>query len=305
MSAVASRSVEPGRRGVASTAALARPHDPVALVLGEEEPRSFVYAAALVALLLHIGMLGSAAAAELLRDLRLAVIDNRAKIHDFFWRQYDVELPKEEKPKVEEKAPDPPPEPEPAPPPAPKAPAPKDDDPYKNLPPPAPAKAAPVLTQKEDPDEPQDLTGNTVVSGDGTATYGQVSAAGTGSAPVMAPNATLKGVQGGKGTGPAVPPPPAEDKSRPPGIDGGLSWRGCPFPPEADAEDINTGVVTLVVTVRADGSPISATVTGDPGHGFGRAARVCAMARRYRPGLDRSGQPMTMTTPPIRVTFSR
>jgi protein TonB len=46
-------------------------------------------------------------------------------------------------------------------------------------------------------------------------------------------------------------------------------------------------------------------VVSDPGHGFGRAARMCALGRRYTPGNDRAGQPITGTTPPIKVRFTR
>src|SRR5207237_1028607 len=78
----------------------------------------------------------------------------------------------------------------PAPPLAPKAEFKPKEDPYDQ--PPTPAKAAKVLTQKEDPDDKvEDLTGNTVVSGDGTALGGQQSAAGTGDKVVHNPNASL------------------------------------------------------------------------------------------------------------------
>jgi periplasmic protein TonB len=30
----------------------------------------------------------------------------------------------------------------------------------------------------------------------------------------------------------------------------------------------------------------------DPGHGFGRAARACALARSYAPALDTGGKPI-------------
>jgi len=43
----------------------------------------------------------------------------------------------------------------------------------------------------------------------------------------------------------------------------------------------------------------------EPGHGFGRAARMCALTKRYTPALDRDGNPVVGTTPPINVTFTR
>jgi protein TonB len=63
--------------------------------------------------------------------------------------------------------------------------------------------------------------------------------------------------------------------------------------------------VSIIVTVRADGTPQSVKVVSDPGTGFGRAARLCALARRYTPALDRTGTPMVSATPPIRVRFTR
>jgi len=59
------------------------------------------------------------------------------------------------------------------------------------------------------------------------------------------------------------------------------------------------------VMVRADGTPESVRVVADPGHGFGRAARQCAMRQRYEPAQDREGHTLAGTMPPINVTFRR
>jgi periplasmic protein TonB len=95
------------------------------------------------------------------------------------------------------------------------------------------------------------------------------------------------------------------DRSKPPGLSGGTNWGTCPFPAEADAEQIDQAKVTIVVTVRPDGSPLAVKVLSDPGHGFGRNARMCALGKRWTAGLDRNGQPTTGTTPPITVKFNR
>lgn len=58
------------------------------------------------------------------------------------------------------------------------------------------------------------------------------------------------------------------------------------------------------ITVRPDGSALSATVVSDPGHGFGRAARVCALARKYTPALNRAGEPIVGSNL-VNVRFSR
>jgi protein TonB len=86
-----------------------------------------------------------------------------------------------------------------------------------------------------------------------------------------------------------------EDRSRPVGLVGGPSW-SCPFPPEADEEQIDHAVVVVQVTVDADGRASSASVVREPGHGFGRAARACALARRYQPAFDRSGSPVVASS---------
>jgi protein TonB len=293
----------------AGSAPLSARRDALAAILGDGERWDLISVCLAIAFSLHAAMLVFAIVAGLLKDLRLAVEDNRSRLHDFFWRQYDVEVEKpKEQPKPEEPPP-PPPEPEPAPVPQPKAAAQKqqDDDPYKNLPPPAPAQAGKVLTQKEDPDDVKDLTGNTVVSGEGSATYGMQSGQGKGDAPTMAKNATNAGVPGGTGTGTAAPaaaPAPTVDRSRGIALPGGVtSWK-CPFPPEAEAEQIESATVVVQITVRPDGTAISASVISDPGHGFGRQARICALSKRYEPALDKTGNPITSSAP-IKILFTK
>jgi protein TonB len=85
----------------------------------------------------------------------------------------------------------------------------------------------------------------------------------------------------------------------------GSSQWDCPFPAEADAEEINYQRVKLLIVVRPDGTPQDAKVIGDPGHGFGREARKCALIRRYEPALDREGHPVLGTIPQVNITFQR
>jgi protein TonB len=284
-------------------------NDPLAAViaLGDRAARVGLAIGISLAVLTHGA--GATRAMMSLHEMTAVAAEMRAGIHDFLWTMYDVELPapekvKEEKPPEPEKAPEP--EPEPAP--APKAVAPpKEEDPYE--PPPAPAQAAKVLTAPEDPDEKiEDYTDQGFVTGDGTGPgFGMVSAAGTASAPTWNQAAKPGGVEGGKGTGevkPQPPAPPKPDLSKSPDLVGSRAWN-CPFPPEADAEQIDSAVVRIIVTVRSDGTPQSVQVASEPGFGFGRAARMCALARRYTPGLDRDGKPVTKTMPPITVSFSR
>lgn len=286
--------------------------DPLAAVmsLGEREVRVGAVLGLAFALLTHGA--ASSRAFTSLHDLWTSMDTMRQVQHEFFWQEYDIDLtPKEKPPEVKPPEPPPPePEPEPAPVPVAKVAAPvKEEDPYE--PPPAPAQAAKVLTAPEDPQDEkiEDLTGDGFVSGEGTGPIGgYMSQQGTGNSPTFNPNAKVGGTPGGKGTGdprpPPPPPPPGPDLSRAAGLVGSTSWN-CPFPPEADAEQIDSATATVVVTVRPDGTPMSVKVTSDPGHGFGRAARICALGRRYNPALDRTGQPTTSTMPPITVRFSR
>ena len=267
------------------------------LSLGDRESRTGWRLGFVIALCLHAW--ASAHALASLWEMERIARHMRDVLHEAFWAQYEVDLTPEGPIEPQAPAPLPPLAPIAEAKPAPRA----QEDPY-DTPPPAPAKAAKIITAPTTPEHVADLTDRGFVSGDSeTATYGQVSAAGTGTAPTYAPNASHAGVPGG--TGQAIAPsPPAPDLSRAPNLLGGTSW-DCPFPPEADAEQIDQAVVTIVVAVKPDGSPQSVNVLSDPGHGFGRAARVCALSRRYQPGLDRTGAPMTVTTPPIRVRFTR
>jgi periplasmic protein TonB len=118
-------------------------------------------------------------------------------------------------------------------------------------------------------------------------------------------NGVPGGIPGGV-AGPSAPQraPDPNDKSVPAKLTGSSSWN-CPFPAEADAEGVDDAVVTLQVSVSAEGKASGATVLSDPGHGFGRAARQCALARTYSPARDADGKPTAGKTPPIRVKFSR
>lgn len=282
--------------------------DPTSAILGaqQRDKSDWFYVAILLAVIVHGASLGPAAANQYLAEILGLLRQTRAWQHEYFWTQYDVEVPVKPPPPADKPPePPPPPEPDPTPAPAPKAEAKAKDDPYDQ--PPPPSQAAKVLTRKEDPDEPVDLTDKGTVSGTGNALGGQQSGAGIGDTVVKNPAASLTGTPGGTGTGgpkPPPPPPPGPDMSRAATFEGSTSWN-CPFPPEADAEQIDNAVVSITVTVRPDGSPLSVSVLNDPGYGFGRAARICALGRRYTPALDRTGQAMTGATPPIRVRFTR
>jgi|HubBroStandDraft_1064217.scaffolds.fasta_scaffold79810_2 periplasmic protein TonB len=170
-------------------------------------------------------------------------------------------------------------------------------------PPPAPAQAAKVLTREPDPNEPVDLTGNTIVTGNATDFPGGLTASnGTGANAVRSLTSPT-GVPGGTGAPSAPPPPPGPDRSRPPSLAGGSDWN-CPFPPEADTAQIDEAYVTVQVDVRPDGTPGAVTIVSDPGNGFGREARRCAMSKSFQAALDHDGNAIAGTKK-VKVHFSR
>jgi len=210
-----------------------------------------------------------------------------ARIHDAIAaeREVDVKLP-------------PPPPPAPAPEPAAPAPAPVRAAPRAHAPaahhaPAAPAQAGQIAAAS---DAPVDFTGSAFVVGSGNAyAGGTTTARGTSRAPVsgaVAPN--------GRGDGQA----PAHSRARAVTLDQ-ASW-SCPWPPEADARQVDQETAVIRVAVRADGRVDHVDVLEDPGFGFGRAARDCALASRaFAPARDAQGAPVAAQSPPIRVHFFR
>jgi hypothetical protein len=63
----------------------------------------------------------------------------------------------------------------------------------------------------------------------------------------------------------------------------------CPFPPESDDAHIDEASVLLDVEVSESGGAVTVVVLSDPGHGFGREAKACALAAAYDPARDGAG----------------
>lgn len=201
--------------------------------------------------------------------------------------------------------PAPAPEPEPAAPPPPPPPpraaaapkpvvrAPKPTHaPPREAPPPAAAESGRLLAA-----DAVDF-GDSFVMGNAASHAGGVSAnAGTSKQAVQDKNAQANGVVGGTGKTPGA------DASRAPTLASGLHW-DCPFPVEADDAGIDAAVVGLRVEVAADGKVREARALSDPGHGFAREARRCALSKRWAPGLDRAGNP-TVAGALVNVRFER
>lgn len=161
---------------------------------------------------------------------------------------------------------------------------------HEVAPPPAPAQAAKVLTQEPDPNEPVDLTGNTIVQGNADSYAGGFTAANGTNHNAVRAVAAPTGVPGGTGAVNQVAPPSGPDRSRPVSV-GNTDWN-APFPPEADAAQIDEAYVTIEVDVRSDGTVAAVRVLSDPGNGFGREARQYALRQRLSPALDHDGNPI-------------
>ncbi len=95
----------------------------------------------------------------------------------------------------------------------------------------------------------------------------------------------------------------ARSRARPVSLDQ-AGWN-CPWPAEADAQQVDEQTVVLRANVRADGRADHVDVLSDPGFGFGSAARLCALGTHFEPARDQSGQPIAAESPSIRVHFFR
>jgi hypothetical protein len=108
---------------------------------------------------------------------------------------------------------------------------------------------------------------------------------------------TIPGGSGGDGAG-------APDLSLPARLGGAVAWR-CQWP-ERFNNGLNDGrkiVAHVAVEVDVDGNAVHARVTDDPGYGFGRTARDCALHGRYIPGRGADGQMARAWTKSFQVIF--
>lgn len=253
-----------------------------------------------VALALHVGVLATAVVLAMFGEMWTWHSGLIAKLQVAILDEYQVDIVKDEEP--------PPPAPvEPEPPkeeeakPEPTPPTEQNVEPQPQ--PQAAAQAGKVLAAEPAADEPLDMT-NVFVQGTGdTYTGGTTSAAGTGTTAVRGPAAATGGSATGTGAGNVAAAPPAVDKSRRASLSGSSEW-DCPFPPEADALQEDLAYVNIRVQIGTDGRPTKVTVTKDPGHGFAREARTCAMQKKFLPALDSSGAPV-LSENEYRVRFER
>ena len=268
--------------------AAARPRI-VDVVFGVPEERRFALpAGVLIALVIHALFFTVALRSE--RSLESWSAAMAAQVHAALAREQFIELA----------PPPPPPSPpeQPPPPPAPSAPklkAPREPKKVaERSTPPPPAQAGNIVARETRPDEPADLTGDTFVTGSASTYAGGVtSSSGTNPVAVQTREVDPR-------ASPAQP-----DRSSPVSLEEEPDCRSL-FPREADDAQIDEQIVIIRLVVRADGTPESAKILRDPGHGFGQAAIACAMQRtQFRPARDRQGRPIRAESPPIRMRFTR
>ncbi len=252
-----------------------------ALVASLRRERPWLVAAVLVALIVH------SAVAVALPQLFHSPAPGAA-LAPSVTEVIDIEQPLPPPPRSEPKPPEPP---EPA-----RAAA----VPLPTNTPPPPAQAAAVLTKEATPNEPVDLTDSIVTGSAATFAGGTSSTNGTGDRAVHGP--VVVGAVPAAAS-PSTPRSTGPDRSRRPALAGGAHW-SCPFPPEADGDQIDSAVVTIRVLVDPSGTPKSANVLSDPGHGFGREATRCALSKSWSSALDHDGAP-TEGTVVVNVRFDR
>jgi protein TonB len=167
----------------------------------------------------------------------------------------------------------------------------------------AAAQAGKTLTAPETPDDSAVADFSMVQGAGDTYAGGTTSSIGTSASAVRGP-ASLKPVaarSGSPGLTNTLPAGPDRSRGATPN---GTDWNcSSLFPSDPDAGDYAT--VVIAVTVQTSGKAKSVAVIRDPGHGFAAAARTCAMLQSYSVALDRAGQPIVSTTPPIVVRFTR
>lgn len=158
-----------------------------------------------------------------------------------------------------------------------------------------PAQAAAVVAQEPDPHAPLDFSASDFVTGTATAYAGGATAASGTSTHVVRSSAPQRAGSGsGRGPGSRAKP-----------VKLALDEWQCPWPHEAEQEQIDEQTVTLRVLVATDGHARAVRLLADPGYGFGAAARACALLTRFTPASDEQGRDTQAWSPPIRVHFTR
>lgn len=186
-------------------------------------------------------------------------------------------------------------------------------EPARSTPPAGPAEAARTVVRE---DGPVDLGDFSMIQGQGKVFAGGISRADGSSKtavdklpeatpPIEAvqPKPTVEVPTPRKVTPTPTPVEPEEDRSEPVRLVN-PDWN-CPWPHEADDEQIDEHSAIVRVTIGPDSAVVGARIVTDPGHGFGKAALACAKGTSYHAARDKRGTPVRAESPPIRVRFTR
>lgn len=167
----------------------------------------------------------------------------------------------------------------------------------------SPAEAGQVLTAEPHDDAEPAVADFTMVQGEATRYAGGVTSSRGRSRKAVQRVGDPQGSVDGEKV--AAKGASAEDRSRP-ARPAAAAW-SCShlFPSAADQADVHHALVTVVVQVGPSGQPRGVSVVSDPGHGFGAAARACAMSQGYVAALDARGRPIDGSTAPFSVRFVR
>jgi protein TonB len=173
--------------------------------------------------------------------------------------------------------------------------------PRSAAPEPRAAQAARVLDQAATPEQTVDFT-DAVVTGTATVFAGGTTAStGTSTTAIRGPGRARPAAGASNGTGSVPTADP--DRSQPARMTGGLDWN-CPFPEQANTDGVDRAIATIRVDLDSRGRTKSVAVVRDPGHGFGSAARRCALTKRWVAALDRTGTPVASSVT-VAVRFVR
>lgn len=157
------------------------------------------------------------------------------------------------------------------------------------------AQAGKVIAVEKSPDHPIDLTNVPFVTGKGARFAGGITSI-QGTSKVSVPTAPQAEASPTKS-------PRRPSKARSVSLSQG-EWR-CDWPKSAIDQNIYEQYVVLKVLVSSNGEVKSAHIVKDPGEGFGPAAVACALRTRFSPALNREGEAITASSPPIQVRFTR
>jgi biopolymer transport protein ExbD len=94
--------------------------------------------------------------------------------------------------------------------------------------------------------------------------------------------------------------PPPDPRAKP--IEEAAKWQ-CPFPPFAERGGMKDANVLVKVNVDETGKASSVDVLEDPGGGYAKAAKDCAMEKKYEAAKDDSGKTVKASTFPFWIHF--